>query len=215
MEAKKLFYKNQAETIIKNLKKRNMDGIYFESGDEVCSYLSDLIKEGQSVGVGGTQTLDWLGVKASLADRAEKGEISLFMRKPGQSEEEINRLYLNSFSADIYLMSTNAITLDGELFNIDGRGNRVAALIYGPKQVYIIAGMNKVAPSLSSAIERARNIASPANCNRLSRKTPCALTGRCADCSSPDTICSQFVYTRHSGIPDRIHVLLVGEELGY
>ncbi len=215
MEAKKLFYKNQAETIIKNLKKRNMDGIYFESRDELSSYLADLIKEGQKVGVGGTQTLDWIGVKAMLSARADKGEISLFMRKPGQSEEEINKLYLDSFSADIYLMSTNAITLDGELFNIDGRGNRVAALIYGPKQVYIIAGMNKVAPSLSSAIERARNIASPANCNRLSRKTPCSVTGRCSDCTSPDTICSQFVYTRHSGIPGRIHVLLVGEELGY
>ena len=215
MEAKKLFYKNQAETIIKNLKKRNMDGIYFESRDELSSYLADLIKEGQKVGVGGTQTLDWIGVKAMLSARADKGEISLFMRKPGQSEEEINKLYLDSFSADIYLMSTNAITLDGELFNIDRRGNRVAALIYGPKQVYIIAGMNKVAPSLSSAIERARNIASPANCNRLSRKTPCSVTGRCSDCTSPDTICSQFVYTRHSGIPGRIHVLLVGEELGY
>jgi hypothetical protein len=215
MEAKKLFYKNQAETIIKNLKKRNMDGIYFESRDEASSYLADLIKEGQKVGVGGTQTLDWIGVKAMLSARADKGEISLFMRKPGQSEEEINKLYLDSFSADIYLMSTNAITLDGELFNIDGRGNRVAALIYGPKQVYIIAGMNKVSPSLSSAIERARNIASPANCNRLSRKTPCSVTGRCSDCTSPDTICSQFVYTRHSGIPGRIHVLLVGEELGY
>jgi hypothetical protein len=215
MKAKKLFYKNQAETIIKNLKKRNMDGIYFESGEEVCSYLRDLIKKGDRVGVGGTQTLDWLGVKAELAQRAEKGEISLFMRKPGQTEEEIRQLYLDSFTADLYLMSTNAITMDGELFNIDGRGNRVAALIYGPEQVYVIAGMNKVAPSLSSAIERARNIASPANCNRLERKTPCALTGKCADCSSPDTICSQFVYTRHSGIPGRIHILLVGEDLGY
>ena len=112
-------------------------------------------------------------------------------------------------------MSTNAITTDGQLVNIDGTGNRVAALIWGPKQVIVLAGMNKVCPTLEDAYRRVKNIASPPNCIRLNRKTPCAATGICGDCLSPDCICSQTVLTRRSGIPGRIKVILIGEQLGY
>lgn len=112
-------------------------------------------------------------------------------------------------------MSINAITLEGELINIDGRGNRVAFLCYGPQNVLILTGMNKVVPDVESGIKRARDIAAPPNAVRLNKKTPCAITGKCADCYSPDCMCGQFVVTRRSGIPNRIKVILIGEELGY
>lgn len=112
-------------------------------------------------------------------------------------------------------MSTNAITLDGELINIDGRGNRVAFLCYGPQNVLIISGINKIVSDIDSGIKRVRNIAAPPNSIRLNRKTPCSINGKCEDCYSPDCMCSQLVITRRSGILNRIKVILVGEELGY
>ena len=112
-------------------------------------------------------------------------------------------------------MSTNAITMDGELFNIDGHGSRLAFLIYGPKQVLVLCGMNKVVSSLEAAQERARLNACPPNCIRLNKKTPCAVTGRCGDCYGSDCICSQFVTTRRSSVPGRIKVILIGEQLGF
>ena len=117
--------------------------------------------------------------------------------------------------ADYFLMSTNAITMDGELVNIDGRSNRVSCLCWGPQNVIIIAGMNKVALDVESALKRVRNFAAPPNAVRLNKNTPCAQTGKCADCYSPDCICSQIVITRRSSTPNRIKVILVGEELGY
>ena len=116
---------------------------------------------------------------------------------------------------DVFLMSSNAITEDGQLFNIDGTGNRVAALCYGPRNVIVVAGMNKVAPDLDSAVKRARNEAAPPNCIRLGLDTPCTKLGKCADCSSPDCICCQFLITRRSRVKGRIHVILVGQDLGF
>ena len=122
---------------------------------------------------------------------------------------------IDAFSADYYLMSSNAITYDGELVNTDGTGNRTAALIYGPDHVIVVAGMNKLVPDLNAAFARIHNIAAPMNTIRLNIKTPCQKTGLCADCKSPDTICCQTVITRYSRIPGRIKVILVGEDLGY
>lgn len=112
-------------------------------------------------------------------------------------------------------MSTNAITLDGELINIDGRGNRVAFLCFGPQNVLIFAGMNKVVTDIESGFKRARDISAPPNAIRLNRKTPCSITGKCEDCYSSDCMCGQFVITRRSGIPNRIKIILIGEDLGY
>ena len=117
--------------------------------------------------------------------------------------------------ADYFLMSTNAITLDGELINIDGRGNRVAFLCYGPENVLIFAGMNKIVSNIEEGISRTRNIAASPNAIRLNKNTPCGITGKCEDCYSPDCMCGQYVITRRSGIPNRIKVILIGEELGY
>mgnify|MGYP002857150066 CR=1 FL=1 len=212
MTPKQQHYENLANTIIKNLEKRHMKGTYFPTGKEASDHIMSLIPKGASVSCGGTMSAEETGLKQALMARED---ITGYFRRSDMSPEEIEDIYHKALSCDYYLMSTNGITIDGELFNIDGRGNRTAALIYGPKQVLILCGMNKVAHSLDACIERVRNIASPANCIRLDRNTPCAATGRCADCFSPDTICSQFVYTRHSAVPGRIHVILVGEELGY
>ena len=144
-----------------------------------------------------------------------KSDIHLIDRNTAKTPEETKQMYRDAFSADTYFMSTNAITLDGELINIDGNGNRVAALIYGPDQVIIVAGLNKVTANVEDGIRRVRNCATPPNCIRLNKKTPCAATGRCADCLSPEGICNQIVITRRSGNPDRIKVILIGESLGY
>ncbi len=212
MKNKKEYYKNLSQTIIKNLEKRHMKGSYFDNAKEASDFLMASLTPGASVGVGGTQTLEEMGIKEALPKRED---LTLYLRKPDQTYADMEELYLKSFSADFYLMSTNAITANGELFNIDGLGNRTAALIYGPKKVFVVCGMNKVCPDLDSAIKRARNTAAPENCIRLDKNTPCSKTGRCIDCMSEDTICSQFVYTRHSSIPGRIHVILIGESLGY
>ena len=129
--------------------------------------------------------------------------------------EAQRKIYGKICCADFFLMGTNAITLGGELINIDGRGNRVAFLCFGPQNVLIAAGMNKVVADINSGFKRVQNVASPPNAIRLNRKTPCAITGKCEDCYSPDCMCGQFVVIRRSGIPKRIKVILIGEELGY
>ena len=124
-------------------------------------------------------------------------------------------IYRKAFSTDYYLMSSNAITLDGQLVNIDGTGNRVAALTFGPAHVILVVGMNKVTKTVDEALDRVHNVAAPPNAVRLGSDTPCGKTGVCADCLSPECLCAQVLVTRYSRIPGRIHVILVGESLGY
>ena len=129
--------------------------------------------------------------------------------------DDVSRVFHESLNADVYLMSTNALTEEGELYNIDGNGNRLAALIYGPKKVYVIAGTNKIVKNLEEAVSRVELFSAPANNIRLGKTNPCTKTGQCMQCSTPSTICNQIVTTRRSGTPGRIHVLLVNEALGY
>lgn len=212
MTPKQTFYKNQANTIIENLKKRQMEGYYCPTCADAVKKAMELIPAGSNVTFGGSMTLTESGVMEALQSRED---ITLYDRSKAATPEEVQKIYRQAFSCDYYFMSTNAITLDGELVNIDGNGNRVAALIFGPSNVILVCGMNKVSINTEEAIARVRNIASPPNCNRLDRKTPCAITGKCADCLSPDCICNHTVITRRSGTAGRIKVLLVGEELGY
>lgn len=150
-----------------------------------------------------------------LINAIQSGDYKIINRENATSLEEQRKIYGEICCSDFYLMSTNAITLDGELINIDGRGNRVAFLCFGPQNVLILAGMNKVVTDIESGIKRARDIAAPPNAIRLNRKTPCAITGKCEDCYSPECMCGQFVITRRSGIPNRIKVILIGEAVGY
>lgn len=212
MNPKQTFYQAQAGTIIQNLKKRRMEGYYCPTREDAVKLAMSLTAAGTTVSFGGSMTLSETGILDALKNRTD---IRLIDRSLAHSPQEVKQAYRDSFSADTYFMSTNAITLDGHLVNVDGNGNRAAALIYGPDQVIVVAGMNKVASTVDDAIRRVRNLASPPNCVRLNKNTPCAATGTCAQCLGDDCICSQTVITRRSGIVGRIKVLFVGEELGY
>ena len=208
---KKTAYRNQAEGIIKKLGMRKMEGFYADTIDEACEKALELIgSPSKSVAYGGSMTIDDSGLK----DKIKAAGHDLIIRENSKTDEELKALKARMINADTFLMSTNAITLDGELINIDGRGNRVSYLIYGPEQVIVIAGMNKVVKDVVAGMDRTRNVASPANTVRLNCDTPCAKLGRCADCLE-HTICCEIVVTRASMIPGRIKVILVGEELGF
>lgn len=209
MTPKKEYYRLLAQKIIKNLEKRNMEGYYADTAEEAVNTALSLMKEGSSVTWGGSMTLEEIGLKNKLE------KYTVYDRAKASSPEEVQKIYRKAFSCDNFLMSTNAITVDGELLNIDGTGNRVAALIYGPENVIVIAGMNKVTDNIESAYKRARSDASVPNAIRLDMNTPCKATGLCHDCTSPDCICCQVVVTRYSRIKGRIKVIMVGESLGY
>lgn len=206
------YYENLAKTTIKNLEKRHFSCYYCHTSKEAAELASSMVPASSTVSFGGSMTLEESGMGSILRKRED---ITLLDRSKAGSPEEVKEIYHKSLNADYYFMSSNAITADGELVNIDGTGNRVAALIYGPEHVIILAGMNKVAPTLEEAISRVRNVASPINALRLGRKTPCAATGLCSDCLSPDCICSHTVITRKSAPEKRITVILIGESLGY
>lgn len=211
MNAKEQYYENAANTIIKNLEKRQMEGYYCRTSEDAVKKALELMPAGSSVGWGGSMTL----TESGLMDAVKNGDYVINDRETAKTKEEQKEMYAKILNSDFFLMSTNAITLDGQLVNIDGRGNRISFLCYGPEQVVIVAGMNKVEADVDSAMKRVRNVASPKNTVRLNKKTPCAATGKCGDCLSPDCICAQMLVTRFSIVPGRIKVILVGEELGY
>ena len=190
---------------------KNMEGYYCATSAEAVEKALSLMPEGSSITWGGSMSV----IECGLMDAIHQKNYDLIDRDTAKTPEEAREMYAKQVMADYYLMSTNAITMNGELVNIDGRANRVSCLCWGPQNVIIIAGMNKVATDVEDAIKRVRNIAAPANTVRLNRNTPCAQTGKCGDCYSPDCICSQVLVTRRSSTPNRIKVILVGEELGY
>lgn len=211
MSIKKEYYKNLANTVLKGFQKRFMEGYYCESIEEAKKLALSFVSEGSKVSFGGSVTLEGTGVLAELRSRED---ITLFDRATATTPEENKQIMHDALSCDYYFMSSNAITVDGELVNIDGNGNRVAALIYGPDNVVILAGMNKIVKTVEEGISRTRNTASPQNCIRLDKDTPCKVNGVCGNCLK-DTICDQIVITRASRVPNRIKVILVGEELGF
>lgn len=211
MTPKKQYFENVAKTIISNLEKRQMEGYYCEDSAAAVKKVLEMIPEGSSISWGGTMTMTETGMMEAL----QKGSYTLIDRMLAKTPQERKELYAKAVCADYYFMSTNAITLDGELVNIDGFGNRVACLCAGPDNVIILAGMNKLVSTVEEGHDRARNIAAPMNSVRLDKNTPCFAKGRCFDCLSPDCLCSQIVVTRRSHVPGRIKVILIGEELGY
>lgn len=212
MNPKIQHYKNLSDTIIAALRKRQMDGYYCSTAAEAVALANSFLTKGASVGYGGSMTLAETGMMESLQSNRD---ITLYGRGQAKDPSELREMYIKSLNTDLYFMSTNAITRDGQLINIDGVGNRVAALAYGPDIVIILAGMNKVTDNVETAIARVHNEAAPPNCLRLGRSTPCAVTGVCADCLSPDCICTHTVITRRSNTPGRIKVILIGESYGY
>ena len=200
-----------AEKTIEGLEKRNMQGFYAENKEEAVKIALSLIPEGSVVSWGGSATLQETG----LINTLKNNNYQCLDRNDVESKEEKEEIAHKALNADYYLMSTNAMTIDGQLINIDGNGNRVAALIYGPKNVIIVTGINKICDTYDSALSRARNKASIPNVIRFDCNTPCKKTGKCMDCLSPETVCCQFVHTRFSRIKDRIKVIIVGENLGF
>lgn len=210
LEPKKKMYDKAGPRVAAALQKRNMEAYYCPTAAEAVEKVLELIPTGDVVSWGGVATVDELGIKGRLRSRNQP----VIDRDTARTPEERTAMLHQALTCDTFLMSSNAISEDGQLVNIDGMGNRVAAMCYGPRQVVVIAGMNKVLGTLDDAITRARNIAAPANAQRFGIKTPCGLTGQCGDCTSPDCICSYVVVTRYSMVHERIKVILVGEDLG-
>ncbi len=201
-------YQNLAETIIKKFNARGIEGYYCADREEANAKAKRFLTPDCTISWGGSMTLEEIGL---IDDLKESDDYILYDRKVAVTPEEKREMFGKIVTSDYYFMSSNAITINGELINIDG----VACLCNGPANVIIIAGMNKIVDSVENAISRVRNIAAPPNAIRLGLNTPCADIGRCADCLSDDCICSQIVVTRKSRTAGRIKVILVGEELGY
>ncbi len=211
MKPKELRNERLAETLIKNLKRRHIKGFYCATGDDAVKKVSELIADGSSVTWGGTMTVRDLGIPDALKRR---GTLEVLDRDLVETPEEKQAMYLRAFSADVYLTSANAISEDGVIVNIDGNGNRVAAITWGPKKVIFVIGLNKVAQNVEAALARARSTASPINAARFDIKTPCQTDGTCHNCNSAESICNYVHFLRNS--PRERHVVvLVGEELGY
>lgn len=197
-----------AQKVIKGLQSRNMSGYYAESREAALKQALELIPEGSSVTMGGATSAHEIG----LVDALKAGNYNFIDR---DAYEDQRAAMLAAYDADVFLASANAITEDGVLVNIDGNSNRVSAIAQGPKKVVFIVGMNKVCDDVDGAVKRARNVAAPINAQRFGLNTPCAKTGSCMNCKSPDTICCQFLITRFSRHPGRIHVILVNDSLGF
>ena len=196
MEPVSLFYEKRAQILLKNLLARHFD----------ACYCPDAL-----VGWGGARSADQIGLQQALRD----GPWRVIDRESMQTDAEREQAAHDCLSADFFLTGANAVSLTGELVNIDGKGNRVAAIVFGPREIIVIAGMNKVVDTLDEAVRRARTIAAPKNEQRFLGKTPCAQTGCCADCHGEECICNQILITRNCRPAGRIHVILVGEELGF
>ncbi|HDK7166439.1 TPA: lactate utilization protein [Clostridium botulinum] len=202
----------QAERTIKNLNSRNMEGYYINNIDQLFKKLKELIPEGSIVGVGDSMTL----FEAGVIDFLRSGNFNFLDKYQDKlTSDEKREIYINNFSTDTFICSTNAITESGELYNIDGNGSRVAPMIYGPKQVILIVGINKIVKNIEEAESRVRSYAAPIDAKRLNKDTPCTELGYCVDCKSPNRICNDFVVIRGQFIKGRIKVLILGENLGY
>ena len=211
MTPKQTFYENQAKSIIHKLAARKMEGYYCPDKESAKAKVLELIGPNKKVVTyGGSVSLDEVGLKEAV----EEAGHDLLRREKYVTPDEKRECFAKQTLADVFMMSTNAITLDGELVNIDGSGNRVACLAFGPNEVIVVAGMNKVVSNVEEGIARSRNFAAPPNTVRLGCDTPCAKIGQCGNCLN-DTICCQIVVTRACRVPGRIKVILVGEELGY
>ena len=208
---KELAYEKRGKLLVKNLQQRHFDAYYCANREEALAKALELIPEGASVGWGGAMSAQQIG----LMDAVRAGNYREIDRDRCKTPEERDQAAMACLSADVFLTGAKALSMNGEMVNIDGMGNRVAAIIFGPKTVLVIAGMNKVEDTLEAAIQRARTVAAPLNQQRfLLPNNPCTVTGTCANCKSETCICNHIVVTRHCRPVGRIKFILVGEDLG-
>lgn len=202
----------KVERTLKALENNNMKGYFVQSEEEALQIIGNILKPGDTVSVGGSMTLIYGGVIELLRN----GDYNFLDRyKENITREELKEIYRKSFFADGYITSTNAITEDGALYNVDGNGNRVAAMIYGPDKVIVVCGINKIVKDVEEAIKRNREMSAPANAKRLNRNTPCTKVGYCMDCKSEERICSAYTLIKRQGTKGRISVVIVNKSLGY
>ena len=205
-----VMYDKKGPAVAKRFAARGFEAVYCPTKDEALQTALSYIPADHVVSWGGSASIDDIGLRPYVL-----AHYAVIDRDRAKTPEERVELMRRALLCDTFLMGTNAAVEDGQLINIDGNGNRVAALSYGPKQVLVIVGMNKVAPTLEDAVVRARTVAAPINKQRFAAPTPCIVTGMCADCNSEGSICNQFVRTRRCSPVGRIKVILVGENLGF
>ncbi len=200
------------EKTINNLKKNNINGYYVKDNDELINLIKDIAKEGEVVSVGGSMSL----FESKVIELLRSGRYEFLDRyKKDLTQEDIKEIYRKSFFADTYFASANAITEDGEIFNVDGNGNRVAAILYGPDKVVLIVGVNKIVKNIEQAVARNRAISGPANAKRLNLSTPCIKTGQCMECNIEDRICCEYTVIKRQKNPKRMHVIFINDTLGF
>ena len=209
-DMKQKYYQKRGELLVRNLQSRHYEAYFCETKEQALEKALELIPKGATVGWGGAMSAKEIG----LLDAMNNGEYNAIDRDKTSSPEERKQAMKNCLLADVFITGANALSMDGQMVNIDGNGNRVAAIVYGPESIIVVAGMNKVMDTLEAAVIRARTIAAPMNMQRFDLQTPCQVTGTCADCKSPDCICNQILITRNSKPAGRIKIVLVGEELG-
>ncbi len=210
-QVEKQYYEKRGAILVKNLRARQFEAFYCDSKEEALKQTLELIPEGSTVGWGGAASAEQIG----LLDAVRTGNYRAIDRDTAQSPQERTELMRQCLLTEVFISGTNALSLDGQMVNIDGNGNRVAAIAYGPKSVVIIAGMNKVTDTLETAVTRARTVAAPINKQRFPAPTPCLVTGTCGDCKAEGCICNQILVTRNCRPAGRIKVILVGEALGF
>ena len=210
-DAKQNYYEKRGRILVRNLQQRHFDAHYCADKAAALQKALELIPEGASVGWGGALSAAQIG----LLEAVKAGPYRAIDRDTAQSPQERVKLQKECLLSDVFITGANALSLDGQMVNIDGMGNRVAAIVYGPESVLVIAGMNKVVDSLEDAVKRARTVAAPMNKQRFGGSTPCITTGSCADCRCEDSICNQILITRNCRPAGRIRFIIVGEELGF
>ncbi len=206
----KMYYEKRGKLLVKNLQSRHFEAYYCATKEDALQKALELIPKGATVGWGGVMSAHQIGLMEAL----HHGDYRPIDRDRCETPEEKLQAAKDSMFADVFLTGANGLSLDGEMVNIDGTGNRVAAIVYGPREVLVIAGMNKVSDTLEDAITRARTVAAPLNQQRFGLNNPCTVTGTCADCKSETCICNQILITRHCRPVGRIKFILVGEDLG-
>ncbi|MFC2051417.1 lactate utilization protein [Chloroflexota bacterium] len=210
-ETREWYKETLARRVIKSLERNNMAGVYVRTKEEALDKVINLIPEGSKVGLGGSLSLEQIGLQEVL----RAGNYRFVEREaPGLSEDEAQELRKESITADVFLTSTNALTMDGKLVNIDGSGNRVAAISFGPGKVIVVAGINKIVPDFEAAIRRIKDYVTPIHAGRRDRPVPCAQTGVCVDCHTPARMCNVVCIIENQRYKDRMTIIIVGEELG-
>lgn len=208
---KDMYYEKRGQLLVKNLRSRKFDAYYCATREDALDKALELIPKGATVGWGGATSADQIGLLAVL----RTGDYREIDRDKATTPEARNQAMRDCLLTEVFITGANALSIDGQMVNIDGNGNRVAAIVYGPKSVIVIAGMNKVMDTVEDAVTRARTVAAPMNKQRFAAETPCMVTGTCADCKADGCICNQILVTRNCRPAGRIKIIVVGEELGF